>query len=476
MRRTAARDRTAIAPTARQAEFLALECEEALYGGAAGGGKTEGLLLWLAQGHEIPGYSAIIFRRTYPQLFKSGDSVLEKSRRLYRPLGGVWSGLSKQWRFPSGAIIEFGHLTHDRTLDDYQGPSYHRIAFDELTQFPEAYYTYLFSRIRRTVGFPISLGMRAGSNPGGIGHVWVKKRFVTNQAIEALRSLGERERTPPGTIFWANSDRAFVPSRIPDNPHLDEVDYSKKLEHLPPVTRARLKAGDWSISEDGLIKPDYFRHYDTEDATRFRPAAHPDQRIYTLYSGSGQPIRQVESRDCVRFFTIDPAGTSKERARETKGKPPSHSVISAFDWLQQGSHLFVLDVWRDRVTTPDLCRAVVQMQKKWGPAWIGCENTGIGLAVYSELVDRGLPMKALDPGGQDKATRAATLLNNMAEGRVWVPIGAPWMDETETELLAWTGHPDEPFDIGDTWAYAARYAGAARQAPVVEGLYVGRRM
>lgn len=453
-----------ITPTARQAEFLALECEEALYGGAAGGGKTEGLLLWLAQGIDQPGYSGIFFRRTYPQLFKSGDSVLEKSRRIFKPLRGVWSGLAKQWRFPSGATVEFGHLTHEKTLDDYQGPSYHRIAFDELTQYPENFYTYLFSRIRRTVGFPISMGMRAGSNPGGIGHVWVKKRFVTNEAIETLRAM-PADAPSTGKIFWNGPDRAFVPSRIPDNPHLDAVDYEKKLEHLPPITRARLKAGDWTISEDGLIKPDYLRPY------------YDNGSQYEMADAQSRVFRAVwPLRECVRFFTIDPAGTSKERARETKGKPPSYSVISVFDHLQQGNHLFVVDVWRQRVTTPELCRAVEDMRKRYLPAWIGCENVGIGLAVYSELLDRGLPMRALDPGGQDKATRAASLLNMMSEGRFWVPRSALWLDEVETELLAWTGHPDEPFDVGDTFAYAARYAGAAREPVFVDGAFMRRRL
>lgn len=456
--------RTAITPTVRQSDFLKLTCSEALYGGSAGGGKSVALLLWLAQGVHLPGYSAILFRRTYPQLFKSGDSVYEKARELYRPLGGEWHAKSMQWKFPQGGIVEFGHITHEKTLDDYTGPAYHRVAFDELTQFPEHFYTYLFSRIRRIRDYPITLGMRAASNPGGIGHVWVKKRFVTFEAMEALRQLGSHEPTPRGMVFLATPKRAFVPSRIPDNPYLDADDYAEKLAELPPVTRARLMAGDWSINEDGLIKPDYLRSF------------YDNGHQYELGDAQGRIWRAVYPRECSRFFTIDPAGTSKERARETKGKPPSHSVISVFDHLNQGNHLFTLDVWRQRVTTPELCRAVETLHRKYKPAWIGCENVGIGLAVYSELLDRGFPMRALDPGGQDKATRAAAMLNMMAEGRFWVRKGAPWLDEVETELLAWTGHPDEPFDVGDTFAYAARYCGADRGPVKVGGAYLGRRL
>ena len=127
-------------PHPRQAEFLALQCEEALYGGAAGGGKTEALLMWLAQGVKIPSYSAIFFRRTYAQLSKSNDSPLTKSQDLYRPLGGIYKAGEHKWIFPSGATIEFGHLQHEMSVQDYTGPAYHRIAFDELTQFSQHQY------------------------------------------------------------------------------------------------------------------------------------------------------------------------------------------------------------------------------------------------------------------------------------------------------------------------------------------------
>ena len=84
-------------------------------------------------------------------------------------MGGRWNGTQRQWTFPSAAMIEMGHLPLEKSTDDYQGPSYHRIAFDELTQFSESQYTYLFSRMRRVEGYPIVLGMRATSNPGGKG-------------------------------------------------------------------------------------------------------------------------------------------------------------------------------------------------------------------------------------------------------------------------------------------------------------------
>jgi hypothetical protein len=184
-------------PHPRQADFLSLKCEEALYGGAAGGGKTEALLMWLAEGVEVPGYSAIFFRRTFAQLQKSNDSPITKSHELFRPLGGKYKAGEHKWSFPSGATIEFGHMQHENTVMNYQGPAYHRVAFDELTQFSESQYTYLFSRMRMRKDFPIKMGIRAASNPGGPGHAWVKARFITLEAERELQALRAFEPSLP---------------------------------------------------------------------------------------------------------------------------------------------------------------------------------------------------------------------------------------------------------------------------------------
>lgn len=443
-----------LVPTARQAEFLALECEEALYGGAAGGGKSEALLMWLAEGIDVPGYTGLIFRRTYPQLIKSNDGLIAKSRRLFRQLGGSWNGSEKQWRFPSGAMIEMGHLPYEKSVDDYQGPSYHRIAFDELTQFSETQYTYLFSRIRRVVDFPISLGMRAASNPGGEGHFWVRRRFVPNEAIAAIKELDPQSPSPAGMIFWPASSRAFVPARLADNRFLDQADYESKLSHLSPVTRERLKRGDWGITEDSQIKAEWLRYYTMQG------------EYYRLQRADGSELAHFTPKECQRFITVDSAGTSEDVAREKRGKPPSRTAISTWDWHRKHGWL----IWRglrlgrwginDQIAQ---CRAAYDEAR---PDWLGIE-----IPRGQDLLELLGPIskRPLSHESKGKLERAGRALNLMEQGKLFLPLLEPWRDAIESELLAWDGNPDTPYDIGDTLTYAAIHAGRSNGGTTVIG-------
>lgn len=192
------RDRLTLKPHPRQLEFLNLTCEEALFGGAAGGGKTEALLMWLAEGVNIPGYTGGIFRRHIEDLTEGNSSILAKSMLMYPALGGEVKGL--EWKFPSGASIVMSGIAFDKSVLKTQGKEYHRVAFDELTHFTERMYDFVYTtRMRKVVGFPIKCGVRASANPGGPGHEWVKKRFITQDAINQLKQLDKEKPTPPGS-------------------------------------------------------------------------------------------------------------------------------------------------------------------------------------------------------------------------------------------------------------------------------------
>ena len=419
-----------------------------MYGGAAGGGKSEALLMWLAEGIHIATYSAIIFRRTYKQLNKSNDSLVSKSLRVYPALGGKFNSTHMQWRFPSGALIEMGALEHELSVLDYQGNSYHRMAFDEVTQFTESQYEYLVnSRMRKSPDFPITLGVRSGSNPGGPGHVWVKNRFVSDEAMLAIRELNAREPSPRGMIFEAPKGRMFVPARIADNPFLDLDDYVSSLtEFTDPVMRERLMNGDWSILPNAMIKAEWLRYYDMQGD------------IIRLYQRDGSLLGAFDVREARQFGTIDTAGTSEQKAKEAKGKPPSWSVAAVWNRppAKFGNLLVLRDIWRKRVEFPDLLAGIREMHAKWRlPKW-KIENAHAGPQVWSML--RGtMPIELVSHEGKGKVERNAPFLNMLSRGEVYLPrYNNDWRPPLEAEWLVWTGLDEETADQIDVGGYAAR--------------------
>lgn len=211
--------------SAPQAAFLALDQLEAFYGGSAGGGKSDALLAGALQYVDKPRYSALILRRTFADLNIQGAAM----NRAQEWLAGKahWQGQDKKFTFPSGATLTFGYLQTDADMYRYQSAEFQYIAFDELTQFSERQYEYLFSRLRGAEDIPVPLRMRAGSNPGGIGHGWVKRRFITGRA--------------EGVVY--------IPARLSDHP--DESfkrGYRQSLAKLDDVTRRQYEDGDWDVA------------------------------------------------------------------------------------------------------------------------------------------------------------------------------------------------------------------------------------
>ena len=449
-------------PHPRQHDFLSLDCEEALYGGAAGGGKTEALEMWLADGVQIPTYSGIFFRRTYPQLSRSNDSPIARSHRLYAPLGGVWRDTEKCWLFPSGARIDFSHMQYENDKYNHQGPSYHRMAFDELTQFTETQYTYLLSRLRKHVGFPIAIGARGASNPDGIGRLWVMKRFITQEAIDSIRELTARDPSPQGQQFTTSAGRVFMPSRVADNPTLDVEDYIERLQtQLSPTLAARLANGDWSVTEGAIIDPEWFRYY-TMTGEHLKPM-NPDGEIAVIHD-----------KRCRRFATIDTAGTSKHKANEDRGKPPSWSVCAIWDYWQEMKMLFLRHIWRERVDWPGLKRGVNEVLKEWSVPLAIVEAAHWGEVLASELdcqarlspvKMRGMKTAQVGTPLSAKQERAVSsgFMGMLETGRMFfpdmstVPDVNMWLPDFEAELLGWTGRAEETADQIDVCSHAAHH-------------------
>ena len=217
----------------QQLFFLTYPSEELLFGGAAGGGKSDALLMAALQYVDKPDYSALLLRRTYQDLSQP-NAIMDRAKRWLHPFvkNGIvnWNNQTKTFTFPTGSTLSFGYLSHDNDLDQYQGSELQFVGFDELTQFTEKQYTYLHSRLRKLEKSEIPIRMRAGTNPGGKGHSWVKKRFIVD-----------------------DSPQPFIQSLYTDNVHLDKQ-YGNQLDKLDPLTKAQLKHGDWNAEfNDGLL-------------------------------------------------------------------------------------------------------------------------------------------------------------------------------------------------------------------------------
>ena len=158
-------------PQPKQAAFMSRFEDEALYGGAAGGGKSDALVIEALRQVDIPWYKGLILRKTYPQLAELIDKTLSYYPRVYPK--AKYNGSSHTWTFPSGAKVIFGSMQYTKDRVKYQGQAYDFIAFDELTHFTWEEYSYMFSR-NRPNGPGTRVYMRATANPGGIGHGWVK--------------------------------------------------------------------------------------------------------------------------------------------------------------------------------------------------------------------------------------------------------------------------------------------------------------
>ena len=238
-----------------QTEFLAAGEREVLYGGSAGGGKSFAMLADPLRYMGHPAFSGLLLRHTTEEL----RELIFKSQELYPKVwkGIKWSERKMQWVAPSGARLWMSYLDRDNDVMRYQGLAFSWIGFDELTQWSSPFaWNYMRSRLRSTAS-DLPIFMRATTNPGGIGHQWVKKMFIDpapfGETFDATDiETGEVLKYPSGHTKAGKSlfKRRFIPARLSDNPYLSESgDYEAMLLSLPEHQRKQLLEGDWDIKE-----------------------------------------------------------------------------------------------------------------------------------------------------------------------------------------------------------------------------------
>ena len=238
-------------PQPKQYQFLERPEYEALYGGAAGGGKSDALLAEGLRQVHIPHYRAILFRKTYKEL----SELMDRSGEIYQPSfpKAKFNDSKHFWIFPSGAKIYFGGMQYEKDKKNYQGKRYDFIGFDEVTHFSWGEYSYLYSRNRPSAP-GTRVYRRAATNPGGVGHGWCKDYFITPAPPLTPITRWYDITDPDGNHIKMKRKRIFVPSTVFDNKILlsNDPNYLANLAMLPEAERNALLYGDWD-SFDGQV-------------------------------------------------------------------------------------------------------------------------------------------------------------------------------------------------------------------------------
>jgi len=430
-------------PHPPQALFLCLNgVEEVFYGGAAGGGKSDALLMAALQYVDVPGYSALILRRTFADLTLPG-AIMDRAWEWLSPTDAKSIAGGRTWKFPSGARLTFGHAQHHKDVEQYRSAEFQFVAFDELTQFAERTYEFLFSRLRRpkvvcircseplyhagqsmwlhdrtrssggecdepapskdvgesamdgSVITEVPLRMRSASNPGGYGHAWVRDRLVK-----------------PDT---KRPEAAFVPAILEDNPSLDQESYRRSLEHLGPTERARLLRGDWNVVEEGSMFRRWWFHV-------IKPEAVPAGLAW------------------VRYWDL--AASSSDRSDWTAG-----ALVAQADGVW-----YVCDIARirgsPRTVEQFIASTAAEDEGRMGRVQIHMEQEGGASGVntidhYRRRVLAGYPFYADSPN-RSKVDRAAPVSSAAEAGNVTLVEGA-WNRDflDEAELFPQGEHDDQ---------------------------------
>lgn len=358
-----------------QTDFLAASEQEVLYGGAAGGGKSYALLADPMRYFGDSRFNGLLVRRTNDEL----RELKWKSRELYSKAfpGAVWREKDSMWLFPSGAQFWMTYLERDDDVTRYQGQAFTYIAFDELTHWPTPFaWNYMRSRLRTADdgeenAMPVY--MRATTNPGGVGHGWVKRMFIdpapAGQAFDARDfETGEILRWPEGHENGKGGQplfqRRFIPAKLIDNPYLYKSgQYEANLLSLSESARRQLLEGDWNVA-DGAAFPEF-----RNDIHTCAPFEIPDDWVRFRSCDYG-----YNSWSAVHWYAIDPSYETLIVYRELYVTKKTGTELSQLVRLaEQGERIQygMLDssVWHQRGQTgPSIAEEMIQAGTKWRPA------------------------------------------------------------------------------------------------------------
>jgi len=414
-----------IRPQPKQEEFLTTKADIAVYGGAAGGGKTFGLLMSPLYHVDNPKFNAVFFRRSIVQIRNPGG-LWDESMSLYLNIDAKPRQQFLDWKFESGSIIKFAHLENDSTVYNWQGSQLNMILFDELTHFTKHQFFYLLSRNRSVSG--IKPQIRASTNPDKFS--WVRQ-FIDWWIGEDGYPIAERSGViryfvqVDNDILWADDPDelrhiaepksfTFIPSKLTDNKILMEADpgYMSSLQAQNRVERARLLDGNWDIdySDFGSLidRTDFMRYEERLD--------HLGQVTYPLFEKV--------------YFVVDSASKTKEAN--------DYSVIGLFGKTLVDKQYYILDWFRGKLEAHYFEQKIEDLwnqHKKLGPQGIWIEDASTGIVLLQNLRRKGIPVFGLKPI-KDKFTRLTDSLGIIKSKFVHIPSNASWINTFIAECEA----------------------------------------
>ena len=425
--------------TPKQIAFLSLPHKEALFGGAAGGGKSEALLVGALQYVDVPGYAAVLFRRTITD-HKLPGGLISRAMDWLGPYTITreikWVSDENTFYFPSGATLTFGYLDKANDKYRYKSTEFQYIGMDECTDIKEEDITYMFSRFRKLKTMNLPLRFRMASNPGGISHQFVKKRF------------GIKKNPITGQFQGYVKNKPFIPAFAFENPFLDE-DYYETLNELSPLERARLKEGDWDSQAAAVYDPSWFDH-------RYSIKNNEYVVLHEL-----EKVRMYHLKDLIRFTCLDSASSERtglEGKSFRDNKPPSWSVAGTFGLVHEAPFdLIWLHNFRSQCKIPMFHDKIKTIYRKWKPQFFRIQDTTADRGISQPLDADGLPVKLVgDP--KDKVSTSIPAQVRAERRRIWLPSEASWLRDLEDELFSWTGSPREVDDQIDVLSSAAQEA------------------
>jgi predicted phage terminase large subunit-like protein len=398
-----------IEPTELQWAFLCDDRPEVLFAGGTGGGKSVALLAGALMWVHIPGYSATLFRKTFPDLMMPAGLIPLAAQWLTNTDARKHDG-GKKWSFPSGATLTFAHLENPQDRFKYAGLETQYLGWDEIAQMEQESYLFLKSRMRRSVTTSpdlaaVPMRIRATANPGHKHARWVKNYWISDDDNKPIPY---------------DPNKLHIASTLDDNPHLDREDYAARLEELSPVERAQMRHGDWAIMPEGNM---------------FR------EENFVRVPG------RMDRGGAYRIRMWDLAGSAKKKSDYCAGVLVARSKATGIYRVEHVIH--------EKLEPGPLDRKMRETAELDGKdVWVGLEEEKSGsgklVSAHFRRLLRGYVVRPQRPTG-DKVERAGLASSLVDRNEVELTI-APWNEKFVSECVGFPAGAND--DMVDAFAYA----------------------